>query len=341
MMTKFIKKINHLDLYDKINKNEISPVYIFFGNQIFLMEKALELLKKQILKETIEFNYSLFYGDSDGATEIIDTAKTYPMFSKRRLVVVKNVEKFPANELKILYKYLSFPLRSTCLVLLFMDDKKPKLKDNENIVLVDFTVDIGDTTSAIRQIANSLGHTITREAALALTSVVGENLLDINNEIEKLAIYIGEKKTIEVSDVERITEKIHSEDIFQIFTSVAKKDKGKTLKSLLELELSNEDPLAILNLLSRRFRLVWKAKELIDTRLSKSQILKELKISSGALYHVQMHAKNFSYAEIKRIINVLYESDVRFKTSYIPKNQILTKLALDMCVQQGNLPILR
>ncbi len=331
MKAKSFKKTNPLDLYDKIDKNEISPVYIFFGNQIFLMEKAVELLKKQILKTSAEFNYSLFYGDSNEATEIIDNAKTYPMFSEKRLIVVKNAEKFPANELKILYKYLSSPLSSTCLVLLFMDNKKIQFQYNTDIVLVEFTADIKGTTLAIHKIAKNLGHPITKEAALTLISLVGENLQEINNEIEKLVIYIGDKKNIEVSDVEKLTEKIHTEDIFQFLNSVAKKDKAKTLESLLELELSDEDPLTILNLLSWRFRLIWKAKELMDKKLPKNQILKELKISSGALYHVQMQAKIFSYLDIKRIVKVLYESDLSLKTSYIPKNQILTKLALDMC----------
>jgi DNA polymerase III subunit delta len=109
------------------------------------------------------------------------------------------------------------------------------------------------------------------------------------------------------------------------------KDKKKALKALLELEMANEEPLIMLNKIGWRFRLIWRAKELIDKNAPRDAILKELKVSQGALHYISLQAKNFSYEEIKQIIGILHEGDIMLKTAYIPKNIALTKLVLELC----------
>jgi DNA polymerase-3 subunit delta len=197
--------------------------------------------------------------------------------------------------------------------------------------MVDTTSDKNNLHSSIRDIASDCGHDITNEAVLRLMSLLGENLQDIKTEIEKLSLYTAGKKKIEASDVERITEKIKFENIFQLLNSIAKKDKKNALIALLDLELRNEDPLTILNMLSWRFRLIWRVKELIQKKFTKEQILKEIKISSGALYYTREQGKNLTFAEIREVMKSLYEVDRKLKTSYVPNNQILTKLVLEMC----------
>ncbi len=100
---------------------------------------------------------------------------------------------------------------------------------------------------------------------------------------------------------------------------------------MLDLESKNEDPISILNTLSREFRLIWRVKELIEKKFTKEQILNEVKIPSGRLYYKQEEAKKLTFAEIRGIMKSLYDMDRKLKTSYAPTNQILTKLVLEMC----------
>ena len=78
-------------------------------------------------------------------------------------------------------------------------------------------------------------------------------------------------------------------------------------------------------------RLIWRAKELLEKRVSRELILKELKVSSGALYYIQEQAKNLQYVDIHNFLEILYEGDRVLKSSQIPDNQILTKIILEMC----------
>jgi len=324
-------KISSSDFNERLLKNEISPVYIFTGDQAYLMDQALKDLKSKVLGKTADFNLSLFYGDSASAKDIIGSAKTYPMLSKMRMVVVKNADKLPGDEFKSLEQYLLSPSPSTCLVLMFTEERKLDVENGEKLTLVDFVLDTKDIHKKIKEGVRKLGYEITKEATQTLISLVGENLQDIQAEIQKLTLFAGERKKIEAEDVENLTEKAQFKDVFQLINAISEKDKRKALRILLELEATNEEPLYMLNRISWRVRLIWKAKELIDKKIPESEILKELKVSRGALYYIKQQANGFKYEDIKRISGILYKGDRDLKTSYIPKSLSLTKLVLELC----------
>ena len=65
--------------------------------------------------------------------------------------------------------------------------------------------------------------------------------------------------------------------------------------------------------------------------MPKDEILKTMKMSSGAFYYLSEDQKKFSNKDILRIMKSLGECDKKLKISYVPKNQTLTKLVLELC----------
>jgi DNA polymerase-3 subunit delta len=324
-------RINYIELNKRISKNEISPVYVFSGDQVYPMAEAVENLKAKVLGQSSDFNLSIFYGDSATAKDIISTARTYPMLSKMRLVMVKGVDKLPSHELKLLGEYLSQPSPFTCLVLSLTEEKKLSLEDKERLVFVDFALSANELRKVIKDDAKKSGYEITREAIETLVFLVGENLQDIHAETEKLKLLTLDKKRIEATDVERLTEKAQFEDVFQLINAVLNKDKKRALRILLGLESKNEEPISILNALSKRLRLIWRAKELLEGKATQSTILKELKVSPGALFYIRQEVNSLPYQDMKRINRILSEVDGKLKRSYAPRNMSLTKLVLELC----------
>ncbi|MGH7901897.1 MAG: DNA polymerase III subunit delta [Thermodesulfobacteriota bacterium] len=323
--------INANNFINRLSKDEYLPVYVFYGDQYLLMDKAIQKLKEVLVSNSLELNFSLYYGDSASASEVVNNAKTYPMFSSKRLVVIKNAEKLSSKELKLVERYILQPSPFTCLVLIFLESKKPNLEINQHVGLVNFTLDIKDIIQNIKNMAGNHAYNLTNEAVNTLISLVGEDLQDLESEINKLILFLDDKKRIDSQDVERLTERIRFEDIYKLLNSIANRDKKNAVKVLMDLETKYEEPLAILNSIIRRFRLIWRAKELMERKVSRELMLKELKVSTGALYYIQEQAKNLQYADIKNILQILFEGDRAIKTSQIPDNQILTKLVLEMC----------
>ncbi len=331
MKKKISNKINYVELHKRLSRNEISPVYIFTGDQTYLMDETILELKKIILGDSAEFNFSIFYGDSTSAKEIVITAKTFPMLSRMRLVIVKNADRLPESELRSIDSYISSPSPSTCLILIVEEEKDLTLQNTKSVVYVKFALDTNEISEQIKIEASRLGCEITNEATETLISLVGDNLQDIHRELEKLTLFVGNRNKISTEDVERVTEKEQFEDVFQLINAIAEKNKKKALNALLDLESTKGEPLVILSKISWRFRLIWRAKELIDKNVPQIEILKQLRTSSGAFYYLRQQAKNFSYKDIKRISQTLYECDKNLKSSSIPKHINLTKLVLELC----------
>lgn len=331
MANSSLKNISYKNFYKNIQNKQIKPVCIFNGDQTLLIDKTLSELKRVLITGSEDFNYTQYYADSCTIAEIIDTAKTLPMFSDKRIVVVKNAEILNSSDFKTLNIYIQSPSPYTCLVLIITNKKKINFDKNDQTVLIDFNLGKTDLIPHIRDIAENLGCKISTQAAENLLSLVGDNLQEIQMELEKASLYAAENNIIDNETIERLTEKINFEDTFQLVNSIASKDKPHALRALMDIESTREEPLVLLNNLNRRFKLIWQAKEFADDNVPKEQILKKLKISSGAFYYINKETQKFSYENLRWIINILDQQDRRLKSSSIPQEISLTKLVLDLC----------
>ena len=74
--------------------SEYKPVYLIYGDQDLLLERALEQLKRSVGElADLDFNSETFDGENANADEIVAACNTLPFASERRLVVVRNVDK--------------------------------------------------------------------------------------------------------------------------------------------------------------------------------------------------------------------------------------------------------
>ena len=333
MRQKAPKKSGFDEFTARLSKGDLGPVLVFTGADTYFTESAVEELRKALLGPGDDINYVLFYGESASGKEIADTASTYPMFSKKKLVVVKNAEKLPAKELPPLESYIESPSPVTTLVLIFSDGKKPKLGSGKSAIRFDFSPVKGNAVYAVREQARKLGYELTRAGAEMLISLVGEDMQVLYSELQKLTLYKGDAKTIGPEEIEKMTRKTKYADIYQLINAISKRDKRSAHRVLAELEAAGEEPLSILGLINWRFRLIWRAKELVDRKIPREGVIKELKISPGQFYYLSDDLKKFTYEDIVRIMGVLSECDRRLKLSYVPKSFILTKLVLELCAR--------
>src|SRR3990170_1775209 len=139
------------DFAGYVASGDPAPVLVFTGDQSYLIDKAVLDLREKLLGPSGDINYIVFSGESASGKEIADNASTYPMFSKKKLVVVKNADKLPAKELSALEPYISSPSPSACLVLVFTEGKKPRLGGGKNAASFDFSLEKGNAVSAVRE----------------------------------------------------------------------------------------------------------------------------------------------------------------------------------------------
>lgn len=70
------------------------------------------------------------------------------------------------------------------------------------------------------------------KAQSILVNNLGNNLKLLSNSLDNLILYIGAKKTIEVSDVERLVGRDLTTTAFELFDAITVRNKSKTLQIL-------------------------------------------------------------------------------------------------------------
>ena len=106
-----------LEISKKINKNNLLPVYYFFGEDSYSIDTGLKVVEKAVQPHiTSEFDKETFYGENKTLSEVLDFALSFPFGSEKKLIVFKEFEK--VKDKKILSSYLKSPPDFTVMVLI-------------------------------------------------------------------------------------------------------------------------------------------------------------------------------------------------------------------------------
>ena len=83
--------MNMIRLKEELKKNIFRPVYLFYGEEQYLLNYYLGEIQKKLIPADCEImNMSLFEGEDILADQIIESAQAVPFMNDKRLIIVKN-----------------------------------------------------------------------------------------------------------------------------------------------------------------------------------------------------------------------------------------------------------
>lgn len=327
-----------MDALKELEKENILPVYLFCGTERYLMEEAVRKVEAIIVEPaTKSFNYNLFQGSEATAEAIIDVAQTIPMMARRKLVVVKDADKLSAADMERLVRYIKDPSPSTCVVFTASkaDMRKAFFQALKNSTVKFDPLYESQLPQWIKKEAESKGKRITSQAAQYLADAVGNDLLRLRNELEKVSLYSGDVKEIGLNDVEAVSTKGRLKSIFELTDAVGGKDRGKAIEILGELLDNGENGVYILYMVVRHLRLIWKVKELLDRGTKPDNLGRELGMQPFLLKRIVDQTKRFSSEDLKEVFPMLLEADASLKSNKLTERMVLESLFLNILSRSG------
>jgi len=312
--------------------NKIFPVTLFQGTQSLLIDREIEKIREFESLNSPGLDHLTFHLDTDSVEKVIRAANTVPMFGGRKLLVARNAESLNSKEVSKLNDYINTPSPDTLIVLVSEGTIKPKLKKNKNLTTVNFNK-INMIESKIQKEAEMLGVNISRRACMEIHRLVGDDFTLINNELLKISNYFGNEKLIDEKDIENFILKRKEEDVFSLVNSISNGQLQSAVKILKNLEDQKYEPLSIVSTLSWRIRQIWQVKELISLNKSDDEIMKKMKISSGAVYYIKKQAANFSIKSLAEITPKLKKIDTELKSYNQNKYNLLSRFVIELCNQ--------
>lgn len=312
---------------------DIHPVTVLKSTQPLLIEDFIEELKKKLSRGSSKLLVESKNLDDTSLQEIVEDARTLPMFHEKKLIVAKGYDGLGKDDLDLLNEYAGAPASSSVLVLLSGGSRKAKTKPAKNIRLVD--LDGGSKPEQeIRRLGERLGISLTPGAVGFVKTMLGEDMNLIKNELGKISLYVDGKKPVGEKELRGLIEKRSTENVFSLSTALSNRDLRGSLRILRELERNREDPLSILYMIAWRFRQIFKVSQHLREGKSDEAIAKAVKTSRGAVFYLKKSVRNFRENDLGRILGLIEETDFGIKNSSGDNYVLLEKLMLGICSQK-------
>ena len=197
------------------------------------------------------------------------------------------------------------------------------------------------------------GKQIEPRAREMILSRAGDNLRGLQQELEKLVLFVGDRPAIRAEDVDMMFTDCGEGWIFDLTRALCERDALAAIRQLSRLMAQGDHPLKILGAVAAEARRLLAARQLLAGELAKSwrrgmsytqfqQVVAKLGISTPGRnlfgdYMCVQRAERFSLAELRSFMENIFETDVRLKSSSINGQLALEKLFLDMCLGCGKI----
>lgn len=325
------------DLMRGLRQGKILPVYLFFGDEEFLIQEAVSLiLAKTVDPASQDFNFNTVYCKGTPGSEIVNLAQTLPFMSERRTVIAKEIEALKAGDLEELVAYLKDPSPSTCLILLANQprfEKKTVINavESHGAVTRFFALLDREIVPWINGWVKGKGLTIQNEAAQYVWQTLGNDLQAISNELEKTAVFLKDRKAVTLDDVKAVVGDFREFTSFDLAEAVGRKNRDRAFLVLGRLIQEGEQPVGLLGSLAWNYRRILKAKSFESAGMGYDEIKKKLGIifHQSAAFQDQMRRND--QRELQGVFSALLDADRALKSGSLNGRLVLERLVLRLC----------
>jgi DNA polymerase-3 subunit delta len=180
---------------------------------------------------------------------------------------------------------------------------------------------------------------IEADAARELVDALGGDMMMVSNELEKLILYVGEKKRVTLGDVETMVLAAKQRSLYELTDAISSKDRVKALEMLdAILTTGDGDEAAIghLYMLAKTFRqmLVILERNVRDQRMLWAALWQGFRVPPFAADDIIKQARRYkSKRELTRAIRLVAKTDLALRSNPPSKRLILEKLVLDLTAE--------
>ncbi len=312
--------MDYTQFFKDLKANKISPVYLFWGEENYLLEDAIKALTEKLVeRETADFNLDVFYGSEVDGAKILQAATSFPIMAENRMVIVKELDRLKAQSLQLLSSYAKRPLKTTCLVLSASELNfrlKPFQELKKSALEVEFKPLYDNQVIAwLKHYVSGKKYSITEEAITLIQENVGNSLRDLVNELDKIFLNSGERKQIEGNDVRHVVGLSRDFSIFELLNLIGERQLKTALVTLSRILELGESPIKIITMLTRHFGILLKIKHGQRTGTPQNQLASLAGVAPFFINDYQKQAKNFSQEQVQKAFHSLMKADTALKSS--------------------------
>src|SRR3984957_10961378 len=272
-------RVSPQELLSRLEKGKIIPAILLLGDEPYLRDACRgQLIERFVPEASRTWAVSRYSADRGETEAALSQAQSLPMLSPQQVVFLEDAEaieklgdKNREETVALLELYLGDPAPFTVLVIeaARLDErmKLAKILTQKTLVV---EVGLGENPeqrqSAALLMAESFAKTIgvqfEKDAAEDLAERVSADLMRLKTEIEKLANYLADRKTITRDDVNAMVASEKTTNVWALADLLASRQGQKSMEFLDRLLRDGEAPLEMLGAITWMYRKVMEASEL-------------------------------------------------------------------------------
>jgi DNA polymerase III subunit delta len=299
-------------------------IYLLLGDDEERKARGVERLRGG---RTVE----AYDASETGPEAVVSACNSYSLFGEGPFVLLKNLDAWNAAQKAVVVEYLENPSPEADLVLL-----GKKLGARERLLAAvkksgevhTFEQPTGKALVewAVGQ-AKKVGLDLPEDVARNLADRCSEDKMRLTSEIEKLALYVGER-TATREDVEAICPLDVQSNIFAFVDSLTVGDRGVAMKLLEDLISTGEPPLRVTFMVRRQFGLVARARALFERGASQREVASELKVPPFVARKLEEQARGLGEEDLERALGLILELERGLKGGSDLGDELQVELAV-------------
>jgi DNA polymerase III subunit delta len=323
---------------------DLREAYVVVSTQQALIDEVVTRMKTRISGEAdLNMNLDEFDAESASPDEVIGAARMMPFLSEKRVVLVKNAQRWNAGELTAMAAYLESPAPDASVIIAFLDTKprpfaKSKLskvaKEKKYLMERAGPRFPSDYVTWVADRARHQGLHLHADAATYLVDAVGTDLIALIQELDKLSIVYEKGARLDRDAVEAMVAPYERAGLYDYLDSAF---AGRLADALGDLETLVVDvqPTVILYGLTDRLRELIRVRGLLDRGLKRADLERELGQPAWKVKKNAAMADRFKLVALVGLFESAVDIEEQMKTSRLDERLALDRLTVAVARSAG------
>src|SRR3954467_943017 len=347
----------------EVEARKLRPVYVFVGDEVFFRKRCRDAVLQYLVPSDLR-EFSLFEFDlsETDLAEVLDRARTPSLMAPFQVFFVRGVKNLfgrGSNEEKLgaIEEYCKNPNPDALIVFVAdhisipADVRRMEMQDKERYQRIRETmgqycgmverarVEEGEAVRWITDYCTSRDVKIDADGARELVDALGGDMMMISNELEKLILYVGEKKRVTLGDVETMVLAAKQRSLYELTDAISSKDRVRALEVLDAILLSGDGEEAAIGhiyMLAKTFRqmLVIVERNVRDQRMLWAALWQGFRVPPFAADDIIRQARRYkSKRELTRAIRLVARADLALRSNPVSKRMVLERLVMDLTIE--------
>ena len=347
----------------ELESRKLRPAYVFVGDEAFFRKRFRDAILEHLVPAHLrDFSFFEFDLSENDLAEVLDRARTPSLMAPFQVFFVRGVKNLfgrGSNDEKLaaIEEYCKNPNPDAMLIFVAdhisipADVRRMEMQDKERYQRIRETmgqycgivelarVEEGEAVRWISDYCASREVKIEADGARELVDALGGDMMMISNELEKLILYVGEKKRITLSDVETMVLAAKQRSLYELTDAISAKERVRALEVLDAILLSGDGEEAAIGhiyMLAKTFRqmLVILERNVRDQRMLWAALWQGFRVPPFAADDIIKQARRYkSRRELTRAIRLVAKADLALRSNPVSKRMVLERLVMDLTTE--------